>query len=259
MSVHVVLEEATLTDRGIPVILCYPEGTDALPLVLLNHGTSGSATDMLDVAYRLAQRGCFAVSVDAVWHGRRGDGNLEERLAPEVYKQNYLNMLLEMAGDMSALIDYFRGGGNPRADGTRVGMTGISQGGYVAFMTLTKESRVTAAAPMIGSPDLTDLYGRSLPWEDIAPDVRAFVEEHNPVDHFSKMASCALLVQNCEDDLIVPPSGTRKLDQRIKPLYAGREGDYRYIEYPGLGHVTPRAMKECAVAWLVRKLIINNE
>ncbi|MGI6264665.1 MAG: alpha/beta hydrolase family protein [Acutalibacteraceae bacterium] len=248
----VTVTREILTDRGIPVIVAAPDGVTGAPLALVNHGTTGKAEDMQGMAERLAQNGCFAVSVDAVWHGRRRDPLLDEMLTGDNYKGLYLRMLLEMADDISALIDHYAADG--RVDTSRVGITGTSQGGYVSFMTMVKEPRITVAAPMIGSPDLTDKYGQSPDWDTIPEDVQKRVLADNPLARFERMAHVKLLVQNGDADTIVPVTGVRRLNEKIAPLYADRPQDYGYIEYPGRGHETPDEMQERVIAWLTEKL-----
>lgn len=241
-----------ITGREIPVLIAQPQGVLHAPLVLVNHGTGGDAEGMREMVVRLAQNGCFALSVDGVWHGKRWDKKLDIMRSTDQYKAMYLDMLLEMAKDMSAIIDHYTS--DERVDISRVGITGTSQGGYVSFMAMTKEPRITAAAPMIGSPDLTDQYGESAPWDEIDANTQARVQEHNPLAHFKAMAHVRLLVQNGDADTIVPVTGVRRLDEKLRPLYASHPDDYRYIEYPGLGHATPDEMQERTIAWLTQSL-----
>ncbi len=251
MGKKILLEGKTITDNGIPVTECYAEGVSNAPLVILNHGTGGNRLQMLEMGARLAERGCFCVLVDAVWHGERGDDKLRMMLETSLYKEYYLDMLLLMAEDMSRIIDYYSG--SEMADVSRTGMSGISQGGYVAFMTMTKDSRIKAAAPIIGSPDLTDKYGNSLDWDDTDPVVRERVIAEMPLTHYEKMAGTALLIQNSTEDTVVPVTGTRRLNEKLRPLYKDRSGDYRYIEYKG-GHWCSDVMLANAVEWLAEKL-----
>lgn len=235
----------------IPVVECRAEDAQNAPLVLLNHGTGGNGLQMLEMGMRLAEKGCFCVLIDAVWHGERSDDKLRVMLETSLYKEYYLDMLLLMAEDMSRLIDYY--GDSKIADASRVGMSGISQGGYVAFMTMTRDSRIRAAAPIIGSPDLSDKYGNSMDWEDTDPTVRERVLKEMPLSHYEKMAGTALLIQNSMDDTVVPVTGTRRLNEKLRPLYKDRSGDYKYIEYKG-GHWCNDQMMSSAVEWLSEKL-----
>lgn len=237
--------------KDIPIIECYPEDVKNAPLVLVNHGTGGSAESMLDITTALARRGCFVVDIDAVWHGRRRSKMLDEMLTTSAYKEYYLKMLLEMAKNMSEIIDFYED--SDKADTSRVGMTGISQGGYVTFMTMTKDDRIKAAAPLIGSPDLTDKYGNSYEWDVYTKPVKDRILKDMPLTNYEKMAHTALLIQNSASDTTVPVTGTRRLDEKLRPMYEGSD-NYMYLEYAGLGHECPQVMREKAVEWLVKKL-----
>ncbi len=251
MTNQITLQYDAITENEIPVILCYPADAEKAPLVLLNHGTEECGEDRLDMAVQLARRGMFTVVIDAVWHGRRADPRLQTMLHTSLYKRYYVDLLLEMAGDMTRIIDYFAD--HPAADVTRTGMTGVSQGGYVTFMTMTKDPRIKAAAPLIGSPDLEDQYGNSQPWELIDEDTKQYVSAHSPLHHAEKMAKTALLIQNSAEDPIVPAAGVRRLDKRLRPLYKN-PADYAYIEYLHIGHQVTREMKDRAADWLAEKL-----
>ncbi|MDD4690203.1 MAG: prolyl oligopeptidase family serine peptidase [Eubacteriales bacterium] len=253
---RIISEFLTATDRNIPVILTYHEHCSNAPMVLLNHGTGGDAVGMQRLALRLANKEVFCVSVDAYQQGSRiidrfNDLYFNENNSLE-YKENYLRMLLHMAQDMSALIDYFTD--DERADTSRVGMTGDSQGGYVAYMTMSKDARIKAAAPLIGSPDLRDKYGNSPEFHDLPQTLQQEINQHNPINNYTQISKTALLIQNGDADKIVPVSGVRKLNDKIKDLYKDRPDDYKYIEYPGMGHTTTHEMNMRAIEWLVEKL-----
>ena len=56
-----------------------------------------------------------------------------------------------LAKDMQSIVEYYDN--DRRVDTSRVDITGLSQGGYVSFTTLSKTDRITVAAPIVGSPD----------------------------------------------------------------------------------------------------------
>ena len=233
------------------MIFCRPDGLKKLPVVLVNHGTHGNAETMLDMAAALANKGMMAVLTDALWHGRRASEELWEMVSTSEYKEKYLYMLNQMSADMSALIDMLEK--DPLADAERIGMTGISQGGYVAFMTMIHDERIKAAAPLIGSPDLSDKYGQSYDWDVYSDEVKKKITDAMPLTHYKKMAHVSLLIQNSAEDTVVPVTGTRRLDRLIRPLY-NENGNYKYIEYFGIGHEATPIMKRRAVEWLAEKL-----
>jgi len=235
----------------IPVICCHRAGARGLPPVLFHHGTTGSASDQLFAGIPLAEAGFLAVLVDARMHGRRQDPDFFRRFAPENYKRTYVEMLLGTAADCSTLLD--RLADDPRADVDRAGISGISQGGFVTFMAITKDPRFRAAAPIVGSPDIEGRFGWDLPPERYDHATMALAREHSPLRNCAAMPPCALMVQNGALDELVPPDGARKLDAALRPRYADVPERFRYVEHPDLGH-DHRPMMAAAIEWLRRWL-----
>ncbi len=212
-----VFEYLSLTDQEIPVLLCYPEGAEKCPIVFYNHGATGESVSNLFMGVPLAEAGFFTVLLDARMHGRRRDPDFDTKYSPKNYKNSFLKVILGTSEDISSLIDYFED--DKRTDTDRIGVTGISQGGYISFMAITKDKRIKAAAPIIGSPDLEAQFGNSLPFEDYDENVRAEIILHSPLRNLDKFKPTALLVQNGEQDLVVPTDGVRNMDKKLKVLY----------------------------------------
>ncbi|MGG1555160.1 alpha/beta hydrolase family protein [Paenibacillus ferrarius] len=260
MGHELVVESHILTDRQVPVLLCYPKGATKLPVVFLNHGTTCDATSMLPMGLPLAQAGFFTVLVDARFHGRRRLEHFNETFFNRaMYKRLYLQMLLDTVDDISAIIDDLQT--DERADAERVGISGISQGGFVSFVAITREKRIKAAAPLVASPDLTDTWGHSLPFVELESDLQEEILRHSPLRNYEAIPPVALLVQNGNADPIVPVGGVRKLNEHLKELYKEMPERYRYIEYDGRGHETvyegserPNIMREEVIDWFRRFL-----
>lgn len=244
-------EYGSVTDADIPVLYCYPKGVVNAPLVIFNHGTSGCGHEQLFMGIPLAQAGFFTVLLDARNHGRRKAANWAELYAPAQYKRTYVQALIDTCDDISRLIDHLEH--DPRVDATRIGITGISQGGYMSFMAITRDKRISVAAPMIGSPDLEATFGSSLPFDQYPAEVQQFAIAHSPLRHFARMPPTALLIQNGADDTIVPVEGVRKLDALLRPLYRDHPERYEYGEYAGVGH-NDAGMRATTIAWLERHL-----
>ena len=105
---------------GVPVV----ERADPFPVVLLSHGTGGTAKGLGWLGCRLAQRGYVAIGVDH--HGNT---------ATEPYLAEGFFCCWERARDLSAVFDQvseeplFQG----RLDQTRVFAAGFSLGGYTVL------------------------------------------------------------------------------------------------------------------------------
>jgi uncharacterized protein len=192
-------------------------------------------------------------------HGRRRDPDFDSKYSPRNYNDSFLKVLLGTSDDISSLIDYFKD--DCRTDTDRIGVTGISQGGFVSFMAITKDKRIKAAAPIIGSPDLEAQFGNSLPFDEYAEDIQKENIKHSPLRNFREMKPTALLIQNGAEDTVVPTTGVQKLVERLKVLYQDMPERYQYIEYPGLGHSDrvdsmedPLVMRKRAIEWLQKFL-----
>ena len=94
------------------------------PLVLLSHGTGGTATGMSWLATRLVKSGCICLGVDH--HGNT---------ATEPYRAEGFICWWERPSDLSFMIDRIDliTPINGRVDVTNVAVTGFSLGGYTAF------------------------------------------------------------------------------------------------------------------------------
>lgn len=235
----------------IPVLIGIPAGTTAAPVVLFHHGTGGCARDQLFAGVPLVEAGFFTVLMDGRNHGRRRAADWDRLYGGAGYKEVYLDALIGNCEDVSRILDALEA--DARADSTRVGCAGISQGGFVTFMAITREPRIGVAAPIIGSPDLEDTFGSSAPFDTYPAALQARLREHSPLRHAERMPPTALFVQNGAQDGIVPVGGTRRLDTVLRLLYADAPERYRYTEYPAVAHDhTP--MLRPAINWLVQHL-----
>ncbi len=99
-------------------------GSDKRPLILLSHGTGGSALQMMWLARTLAARGYIAAAVNH--HGNTA--------AEAGYDARGFRLPWERATDVSRVIDQLLANPafGPRIDATRIGVAGFSLGGYTA-------------------------------------------------------------------------------------------------------------------------------
>jgi dienelactone hydrolase len=255
----ILIECGLLTEEKIPVLFCYQEGTSQLPIVFFNHGNGQDAVDYISMGIALAQAGFFAVLMDARMHGRRRMPDFNERFLGKDYKKLYLEMLLGTSSDISSLIDYLQD--DSRVNTQRVGISGISQGGYVSFFAITQDKRINAAAPIIGSPDLEGQFGYSLPFDELEETLQQDIIKYSPLRNYTQIPPVALLVQNGNDDQIVPVEGVRKLNAALIKLYNDMPERYHYLEYDGVGHTesvtgneNPLVMRHMAMDWFKRFL-----
>ena len=135
--------------RGIPVLSCRPQNGNLLPLVVLSHGFTGSKEMWREPMARIGRMGCLAVALDNRGHGERSGSDFHST----VFRDGRLSILevrrliKETAEDIPELIDHTIRSGV--ADPERIGLTGVSMGGFAAFRAVVADKRIAAAAPIV--------------------------------------------------------------------------------------------------------------
>ena len=135
--------------------------TERFPVVLISHGTGGSASGLGWLASALAAKGCVVLGVDH--HGNTG---------VEAYRAEGFLCWWERAQDLSFLLDRLAVEGHfaQRLDLSDVTAAGFSLGGYTALAlagAITETERVIAFAkdyPFSGGPrEMPDMAGQIEP------------------------------------------------------------------------------------------------
>lgn len=250
MKKTVIIEHDHVTDKVVPAVMLYQPGLVQAPLVFFMHGYTGSK--MGDIAYgvRLAEEGFFTVLIDARLHGERKPADFEALFGePDAFKTTCFDMVCGNVEDIQAIIDDLQG--DTRVDTQRIGITGISMGGFTSFMLALQDDRIKALAPMIASPTWDVLLSSEELQGDSEFNLR--LREADALLHVERLLPMALLVQNGVEDQVIPIQGARDLDTTIRRIAPDKE-DYQYIEYEGTGHIVPPEMFEAVVAWLHKYL-----
>lgn len=104
------------------------------------------------------------------------------------------------------------------ADPDKIGISGISMGGYITYSAVLRDKRIKAAMPILGSPK----------W-------RSGIAE-SPHKHARKFFPVALLSQNAGKDESVPPRFAREFHGTLMSHYKKSPERLCYREYPNSGH-----------------------
>ena len=125
------------------------------PAVIVLHGTGGSKEGdlVVRIAERLARLGFIAVTIDGRYHGERtreggGAAEYNEAIARAWRTGKEHPFYYDTVWDVMRLIDYLDTRND--IDPARIGLTGISKGGIETYFTAAVDTRVAAAAPLIG-------------------------------------------------------------------------------------------------------------
>ena len=245
-------EHHIITRENIPVLFYYPEGAENIPVVICMHGYYCSKHEIENIGARLAEEGFFAVLPDARMHGERSIPDFSEKFDNTNFFKNFFNVVKETAEDVTRIIDYLRD--IKEADIGRVGITGISMGGHIAFMATAYDNRIKAAAPIIGTPDWTGLIDSHPNFTRPEGEFLDYIMQFEPLTHYENFYPSALLIQNGVRDVTVPITGARRLVDKLKGLYKDIPEKYLLIEYPETGHEVTQNMIVEAVNWFRRYL-----
>ena len=130
-----------------------------LPTIVVMHGLFGSKERNLIYGATLAEKGFLVVLPDAHMHGERW---ADESLFTKI-RTNIVLTLQEIydrtSQDLSIILDYLQDQEN--VDSNQFGITGISMGGMLSFISAITEPRFKAFAPIIGTGDFYELFTKS--------------------------------------------------------------------------------------------------
>jgi dienelactone hydrolase len=162
----------------------------------------------------LADAGFLAIGIDAIAHG--------ERRMPDGYRRfmaNPMAALLEVvsatAAEVPGIVDELVGRG--WAIPGRIGIAGVSLGGFVAYGAASSDRRIAAAVTIAASP-------------------RWGADPRSPHRHPERFHPLALLSITGGNDSLVPGADARELHHRLEPRYAATPERLRHMELPGETH-----------------------
>jgi dienelactone hydrolase len=225
------------TLAGVPLLLALPDDAAApLPVVLWFHGFGVDKETHRKELRQLAEAGFLGVGVDAAGHGARRLPDLDARQAAP--HDEALGTMIELASrtadEVPAVVRALADEG--LADGARIGVAGVSMGGYVVYAAVLAEPRIRAAVSILGSPEWP--HGDS---------------PHRRLDGFRRTA---LLSVTAERDENVPPAPARELHRRLSKADPGSPL-HRYVELSGAVHLMGEEHWNQAMGKTVRWLSLH--
>lgn len=242
--------------RDIPVLTCSHNDNTPKPLVFLAHGFRGNKEFWEDKLHQLAELGYYATAFDNRLHGERPGPNFNTT----VFTDGLLNVyeirkaINETTDDVKTLIDHFTG--QPEILEDKIGMCGVSMGGYTTFKAVAIDKRITVAAPIIGSPYWNDVP-RSvsvLQTSEALQQLEAYSNEHHPANTPDAFFPRALLIQNGDQDKHFDVGQVQRFHEMLKPYYQDDAEKLHFILHKNVAHEFTDAMWEHAVDWFQKYL-----
>lgn len=240
-----------------PVITCFNQGEDSLkPLVILSHGFRGSKIDLKDEMKMLANMNYYAVSIDNRGHGDRTEADFLGQVVQngEINIYEVRRLIKETADDIPAIIDHFAK--DKLVDAQRVGMCGVSMGGFITFRTLVFERRIKVAAPVIASP-----YWNEFPSDVpvvMTPEVKqklsAYSQKYSPAHFPEQFYPRPILMQIAGKDNHYNGKNVQQFCRDLKKSYQDEGDRVKLIVHEDDEHIFTELMWTNVVQWLQEHL-----
>jgi pimeloyl-ACP methyl ester carboxylesterase len=202
--------------NGVPCWVCsntLMQEASQRGVILFFHGLNSNATENKKELTSLADDGFLVIGVDAVGHGKRRYPDLDQRINEFDFMETFNTIIHETTAEIPIILE---GLSKLRCNVEKIGITGISMGGYITFGACQRYDFIKAAAPILGSPNW---YSENSPHQ--------FPQDYYPVP---------LLVQNASKDQSVSPVHARKFCEALSPYYKETPERLIYREYPESGH-----------------------
>ncbi|CAI6006826.1 unnamed protein product, partial [Closterium sp. NIES-65] len=265
------------------------EGHGRRAAVIILHSTGKSKEALLEKQKELACLNLIAITCDLRYHGARASSPAaySDALVRAWRTGQEMPFVFDPVWDVLRLMDYLTAVHTDTIDPSRIGITGVSLGGMVAWLAAAADPRIAAAAPMIGvqcfrwAVDNNCFHARvaSIPhvfnaaaedmgkahvdaevvtavWNRITPGLLQWFGPHN-----SLPAVCPrpLLILNGETDPRCPVEGLKGAVQGAEEAYsrAGVSDHFESHVEQGVGHEVTEAMWHKAIAWMQRHLVVQ--
>ena len=155
-------------------------------------------------------------------------------------------------------VDYLKT--RPDVDGAKIGVTGFSLGGAMAWYAGAADPRISVIVPVCGGAGTYDdllRYQKNTSYHSQyfypAGFLKLFPGDQPEV--FSSMAPRAVLVVGRDQDQGMPIEGLRKLEQQVRAAYTKQNAADRFDVHVTAGdHTYTEEMFDRVKAWFVRFL-----
>lgn len=198
-----------------------PAGKGPFPGVVLVHGGGGKA--FRDWALHWANRGYAAIAMDLAGHGPDGqlpDGGPDQ--SDETKFRPFTDTDVRDMWSYHAVAAVIRGhsllAAQPDVDARRIGITGISWGGYLTCLVASLDDRLKVAVPVYGCGYLADNSVWTQPrFTPMTAELRQrWVQNFDPSSYLAQVR-CPILFLNGTNDFAYPLDSYRKCIRLVQP------------------------------------------
>jgi uncharacterized protein len=239
----------------IPVLFHFAKDTfEPKPIIILSHWFTGSKEDWKERMQQLAELNYFVIALDNRFHGERTEGSFKEKIISPEGKLKLFQLreiMIDTAKDVTALLDHFIS--NYNIDKNRIGMIGISMGGYVTYAFLVKDNRIKAAIPFISSPAWDDIPKDTPIYEEDMEEFNMLTENFNPIKEYQKIYPRYLFMSVGNKDKHFDFEKLIRFHSDLEKYY-GKESDKLKLKIYDAGHEVTDEMWNEAKEWLIKTL-----
>lgn len=229
---------------------------DKKPIIICEHGLSGSKADYQAIAEVFARSGYYVLTPDAYQHGDRTEGD----------ELTVVEAAVVTAGEIDKLLDYCRQ--LPDVDINRIGMIGFSMGGMVCYYYIANGSyQIDAACIVCSTPDWEELIGNAVAYSQyvhgetsmvLTPWGRAgvdrFIRAHSPEQELlSRSTGTDYLIISGKDDTLMPFAGSVDFYTQMKNQ--GEDVTMQLVE--GHGHEVTQEDALDITQFMLQRLVID--
>jgi len=254
------IEKHFVGENRIPILMFYHKQEEKMRAVICLHGWTGNKEGMLAHCLRLADAGFCSVAVDARMHGDRLDPEFWAKFA-ENFPRTFFTIVVETAKDLGEIVDFLET--TELINPERIGVMGISMGGFITLVAATLEKRLKVAASVIGSANFP-LFVKNmvslkvLPFKEkpmYHPDekTKKLYKIYDPLNNLDKFLPTALLLIGGSLDPFVPKDGITELYEALKPYYKSNPHRLKLKLYE-VAHVYNLEMEAEVINWFNRNL-----
>lgn len=207
----------------IYALIFKPENaTGRLPAVIWQHWYGGHKENpiLVDVMKRTAQRGFLTIAIDGRFRGERRTKDFQDAMIESMRTGKGHPWLIDTAYDITRVVDYLQM--REDVDAKRIGVTGVSEGGFESWIAGVIDERIAVVAPVIGVTRWTDTDNPLLAALSLAGRIALMPRVYEAARQDLKEDKINARVVQYVDDKLTPGMRDRFDPAKVMPLLAPR-------------------------------------
>ena len=196
-----------------------PEGSGRFPAMLLVHGGGGKA--FRDWAQHWAKRGYVALAMDLAGKGPAGrlaDGgpDQDDKIKFRDFTRDEANQMWTYHAVAAVIRGHSLLAAQTEVDRKRIGITGISWGGYLTCIVAGLDDRLKVAVPVYGCGFLNENSCWLGNFASMSPGARELWIDYFDPSRYLSGVNCPVLFLNGSNDFAYPLDSYRKSFQLVR-------------------------------------------